>query len=67
MSQENEEKEERKEKMVSIFLQLGDVFNTHGSNIKLKKVIGDIKITPIKESLEKTINWYKNNLDFINK
>jgi UDP-glucuronate 4-epimerase len=47
--------------------QLGDVFNTHGSNIKLKKVIGDIKITPIKESLEKTINWYKNNLDFINK
>jgi UDP-glucuronate 4-epimerase len=47
--------------------QQGDVYITHGSNNKLKKIIGNINITPIDQSLMKTINWYKSNLSFINK
>jgi UDP-glucuronate 4-epimerase len=47
--------------------QKGDVYITHGSNNKLKRIIGDINITPIDQSLTKTINWYKSNLSFINK
>jgi UDP-glucuronate 4-epimerase len=46
--------------------QIGDVYKTHGSNKLLKKTIGKINITPIEKSLSRTINWYKNNLDFIN-
>ena len=47
--------------------QQGDVYITHGSNNKLKKIIGHLDITPIDQSLMKTINWYKSNLNFINK
>jgi UDP-glucuronate 4-epimerase len=47
--------------------QLGDVYVTHGSNSRLKKIIGPIAITPINQSLIQTINWYKSNLNFINK
>jgi nucleoside-diphosphate-sugar epimerase len=47
--------------------QLGDVYITHGSNSRLKKIIGPIAITPINQSLIQTINWYKSNLNFINK
>jgi nucleoside-diphosphate-sugar epimerase len=47
--------------------QQGDVYITHGSNNKLKKIIGHIDITPIDQSLMKTIDWYKSNLNFINK
>jgi UDP-glucuronate 4-epimerase len=46
--------------------QTGDVYKTHGSNKLLKKTIGKINITSIEKSLSQTINWYKNNLDFIN-
>jgi UDP-glucuronate 4-epimerase len=46
--------------------QLGDVYVTHGSNSRLKKIIGPISITPINQSLVQTINWYKSNLNFIN-
>jgi UDP-glucuronate 4-epimerase len=46
--------------------QIGDVYKTHGSNKFLKKTIGKINITSIEKSLSQTINWYKNNLDFIN-
>jgi UDP-glucuronate 4-epimerase len=47
--------------------QLGDVYITHGSNSRLKRIIGTISITPINQSLIQTINWYKSNLNFINK
>ena len=47
--------------------QPGDVYTTHGSNNKLKKIIGRISITPINKSLIQTMNWYKSNLNFINK
>ena len=47
--------------------QLGDVYITHGSNSRLKRIIGPISITPINQSLIQTINWYKSNLNFINK
>jgi len=47
--------------------QTGDVYVTHGSNSILKRIIGPINITPISQSLIQTINWYKSNLNFINK
>lgn len=38
-----------------------------GSNINLKRTIGDIKFTSIETSIERLINYYKNNMSLINK
>ncbi len=41
--------------------QSGDVLKTHGSNLKLKKIIKNLKITNIKNGIKNTVNWYKNS------
>ena len=38
-----------------------DVLKTHGSNIKIKKVLGDYKFIKINLGLKKTIKWFFEN------
>lgn len=45
-------------KLSYLKMQQGDVKKTHGSNIKLLRVIGRIKFTPIEVGIKKFINWY---------
>ncbi len=41
----------------------GEMFKTHGSNMKLKKIFGKIKFTDVEKGLKKTIkNFIKNNM-----
>ena len=37
----------------------GEMFKTHGSNIKLKKIFGRIKFTDVNKGLSETIRKYK--------
>ncbi len=41
--------------------QSGDVLKTHGSNLKLKNIINNLKITDIKTGIKNTVTWYKNS------
>ena len=41
-------------------LQKGDVYKTHASINKLKKIIKVEKITPIEEGISRFVNWFKN-------
>ena len=42
-------------------LQTADVLKTHGSNIKIKKILKFNKFTKINDGIEKMSNWIKNN------
>ena len=39
----------------------GEMYKTHGSNTKLKKIFGKIKFTDLENGLKKTINNYIKN------
>jgi len=39
--------------------QDGDIINTYGSNIKLKKIIKNLKFTKFDIGFENIVNWYK--------
>ena len=52
-------KSTKKTKLKKIEFQKADVFKTHGSNIKILKIIKLKKFSNIFGSLDKTINWHK--------
>jgi len=39
--------------------QTGDIIKTYGSNIKLKKIIKDLKFTKFENGFQNTISWYR--------
>ena len=41
------------------------MLKTHGNNLKIKRIIGNIKYTPSKISLKKTYEWYRENRNFL--
>ena len=50
-----------KPKIKKVPLQVADVIKTHGSNSKLKKIIGFKKFTNINDGLLNVFNWAKKN------
>ena len=55
-----------KPKIKNIKLNKADVIKTHGSNLKIKNIIGNTKYTSSRISLKKTYEWYKDNRIFFN-
>tara|TARA_B100002052_G_C15861099_1_gene590102 strand:- start:832 stop:1800 length:969 start_codon:yes stop_codon:yes gene_type:complete len=53
------EKYSKKIKLVNVPAHPADVYKTHGSNIKLIKIIKKIKFTKIESAVKNTINNYK--------
>ena len=51
----------RKPLIKKLPLQSADVLKTHGSNIKIKKILKFNKFTKIHHGIEKLSNWIKNN------
>ena len=49
----------KKPKIIKQERDIADVLNTHGSNIKLKKIIGEYKYTNIKIGIKNLCEWYK--------
>ena len=49
-------------KIKKVSLQKADILKTHGDNSKLLKYIKFTKFSNWKESLKKTIAWYKKNM-----
>ncbi len=49
-----------KPRIKKLSLQQADIIKTHGNNKKLINLIGNIKYTPVNQSILNTINWYKN-------
>ena len=39
--------------------QRGDIIKTYGSNIKLKKIIKDLKFTKLENGFQNTLSWYR--------
>ncbi len=51
----------KKPKIKKLPLQVADIFKTHGSNNKIKKISGFKKFTKINDGLEKIHTWVKKN------
>ena len=56
----------RKPKIIKVAKQKADLIKTHGSNIKINKLVNFKKYTNLEKALKKLVFWYKQNLRKIN-